>query len=128
MYGFKVRSVYAGKRGNGFTAVAVRLADPFYDGWIMKLNNGARLLDGSKFDLSRIVIMCSRAFYWHMNKNRRVESWYEVVAHENVCLHCGNEMRRKRWSNGILESPKYFALRKYCSRACCEKPYGLEEN
>ena len=126
MFSYKrTRYVFAGTRGKGFTAVAVREPHHLYDGWVTELNNGATMLDGSKFDLSRVLIMCSRSFFWHMNNTRHVEEFHEVVAHEKVCSYCGSKMRRKRFTNGSLESPDAFSFRKYCGRECYESTYKV---
>ena len=124
MFSYKrTRYVFAGTRGKGFTAVAVREPHHLYDGWVTELNNGATMLDGSKFDLSRVLIMCSRSFFWHMNKNRQFDelSFCERVAHDRVCQVCGSSMYRKRWDNGVIESSESFAGRKFCSKECMQK-------
>jgi len=34
-----------------------------HDGWLMKLNNGATMLDGSEFDRSRILMKCTLPYF-----------------------------------------------------------------
>lgn len=34
------------------------------------------------------------------------------------CEWCGEDMRRKRWTSGRLETPKQFEARKFCGATC----------
>ena len=100
------------KHGDGY--IRVRWADLAHDGWIRRMNNGAKMLDGSKFDLTRIVVPCNPVF-------RRGQYEVEITALHTgkVCLYCSKPLFRKRYGRtNHLEAIQRFNARKYCGAKC----------